>query len=108
LARLQQTDGFRLVAIGTGQTEAEMKAVVAGRQLDMLTVGDGMLKLTRHWGVTCWPTGILIDSRGLVQSVQFGKRHAGGLGRPDAGGAVAEQRRLPSGRPTGQPRGDVG
>jgi hypothetical protein len=77
VAGLQRTDGFRVVAIGTGQTDAQMKALAAGRQLDVLTVGDGTLKVTRHWGVTCWPTGILIDPNGLVQSVQLGKYHAG-------------------------------
>jgi peroxiredoxin len=81
LQRLHERAGARapvIVAFHGGKDRAALDAIRKRHELRFSLVQDTDQRVARLYGVSCWPTTIVIDARGRLGRVQFGLSHEWG------------------------------
>jgi peroxiredoxin len=61
-----------VLAINDGESPEAVKRAVDANGLSVTVVTDPRRRITSAYGVSVWPTTVLIDAAGLVRSLQYG------------------------------------
>ena len=81
LSRLQRMhdeagrEGPVILAINDGEDPEHLAEIRREHKLTVTLVPDPYRRISRRYGVNCWPTTVSIGEDGLVNRVQFGLRH---------------------------------
>src|SRR4030095_5015987 len=83
LRRLQQLHdrggqrGPVVMAVGDGEAPEHIAEIAREQHLQFTLVADPDRRISRAYGVNCWPTTVSINENGLIDALHYGVTHGG-------------------------------
>ncbi|MEE9147497.1 MAG: redoxin domain-containing protein [Candidatus Tectomicrobia bacterium] len=68
-------EGLIILAINSGEDPKCLAEIRRKHKFKFTLVPDREWRITRTYGVNCWPTTVSISEEGLVEDIQFGVKH---------------------------------